>query len=373
MTPHPRDPLDTGPSSKTALEALRKENAAHCRAMPLQRLIDNGMTYDDARALHEAANQPVPWRVAAEELGDRHSEFARKARADGFLESTREHLLRACACFRFAQSVFTSDTDERRSLYRKVIRSFADATALMTPLPRKIEVPFGGGVLCGWLLRPLGIARPPVVLIFGGADGWRESYYPPAQFFLERRMAVCLLDGPGQGESRLFYRVFLTEDYPHAFSAVISHLRADDSLASVGIFGNSLGGTLAAGVAIRDARIGALCVNGGSARPVEVLERFPRFLERLAAMGGVADPERARALLESLALSELEALRCPLLVVHGGADTIFRAENARSIHDRAGSSDRRFVFWDDGDHCLYNHAFERNCLVADWFSRRLAS
>jgi pimeloyl-ACP methyl ester carboxylesterase len=185
-------------------------------------------------------------------------------------------------------------------------------------------------------------------------------------------MAVCLLDGPGQGESRLFRRVYLTEDYAEAFSAVVSHLRTDETLADVGLFGNSLGGTLAAGVAIRDARIDAVCVNGGSLRPVEVLERFPRFLERFGAMGGFTVPDRARALLEALSLeSEVGALRCPLLVVHGGADAIFRLENARRLHEHAGSSDRRIVVWDDGGHCLYNHAFERNCLVADWFSERL--
>ena len=66
------------------------------------------------------------------------------------------------------------------------------------------------------------------------------------------------------------------------------------------------------------------------------------------------------------------AIRCPLLVLHGGADPLFPLDSARALYDRAASPDRQMVVWDDGDHCVYNHAFERNALAAEWFSRRLA-
>jgi len=33
---------------------------------------------------------------------------------------------------------------------------------------------------------------------FGGADGWREAYYTGAQSLLERKVAVALVDAPGQ-------------------------------------------------------------------------------------------------------------------------------------------------------------------------------
>ena len=37
-----------------------------------------------------------------------------------------------------------------------------------------------------------------------GADGWREAYFTGAEYLLERGLSVLLLDGPGQGETRLF-------------------------------------------------------------------------------------------------------------------------------------------------------------------------
>ncbi len=80
----------------------------------------------------------------------------------------------------------------------------------------------------------------------------------------------------------------------------------------------------------------------------------------------------ARRLLEALDLeADLGSLHCPLLVLHGGADRIFLLENARRIYDLAGTRDREILIWEDGAHCLYNHAHERNCLASDWFSEKL--
>ncbi len=341
--------------------------------MPITRLLDNGMSYEDAVRLHADAARGVPWLECAEWLGEQNLARAHTALEQQHTASAETWFLRACAGFRFAQSALLHDTEQRRELYRKVIDSFASAAPLMSPPATKLEVPFGSGTVCGWLLRPPQVARPPVVILFGGADGWRESYYPVARFLLDRGIAACLLDGPGQGETRLFRNVFLTSDYHIAISSVITALLSDSSLAGrVGVFGNSLGGTLAAGVACRDQRISAVCVNGGSAQPIEVLERYPRFLQRFAAMTASKDPQQARQLLADLALGPcLRDLRCPLLVLHGGADQVFLLDNARRIFDSAGSVEREMLIWDDGEHCLYNHSLEKHCRVADWFTKHL--
>jgi esterase/lipase len=67
----------------------------------------------------------------------------------------------------------------------------------------------------------------------------------------------------------------------------------------------------------------------------------------------------------------LEHTRCPLHVVHGTPDRIFLIENARAIYDGAASEDKTFTEFPDGDHCIYNHSHEKNCLTADWFVERL--
>jgi pimeloyl-ACP methyl ester carboxylesterase len=352
-------------------EAL-KLNTAHRRAMPLQRLIDYGMSYEDASRLHGLVEQGADWKLLAESIGTSHLQIADTAHSYGHKQSAREHYLLACAGFRAAQSTFLHDTPERLRLYRQVLDSFALAAGLMTPQALKLEVPSDAGLLSGWLLMPEHVSQAPVVIIFGGADGWREAYYSAGRYFLERGLAIFLLDGPGQGESRLVHRVFIDESYPKQFSLVVDALLNLGQVSQVALFGNSLGGTLAAGTAAQDTRLAAVCVNGGSAQPIEVLDRFPRFIERIAAMVGTTDLIRTQEVLAAFDLGpSLANIKCPLLITHGGADAIFSLANARRIYDEAGAADRHFAVWEDGDHCVYNHAVERNCLIADWFSNRL--
>ena len=104
-------------------------------------------------------------------------------------------------------------------------------------------------------------------------------------------MATFLLDGPGQGESRLFGGLVLDHEFTTAFSAVVDHLAADPRLSDqVGIWGNSMGGYLAAAVATADNRFTACCVNGGTVRPAEILDRFQRFTAKVQPCSASTTP-----------------------------------------------------------------------------------
>jgi alpha-beta hydrolase superfamily lysophospholipase len=361
------------PGASALSEAAGKELAAQQRAMPIQRLLDNGMEYADAIALHKLTTQGVPWTEAAIWLAEQDLRRAEAATAAGHSLTARAWYRHASASFRFAQSPIIQDDERKRTLYRRLIDAFARACALDDPPSEKITIPYRAGAICGWLMRPLRRTAPPIVIIMGGADGWREAYEPAAHCLLERGVAILLVDGPGQGESRLFHGLYLTADYHLAYSAIIDFLIAEKRLGgAVGIYGNSLGGHFAAKVASADHRISACCVNGGTVRPIEILDRYPRFIERFAAMLGSVDHAEARALMARLDLSEeVKQMSCPLLVLHGVPDTVFTFANARSLYEAAGSADKTLLAWDDGDHCLYNHANEKNWMVADWFSGRL--
>jgi dipeptidyl aminopeptidase/acylaminoacyl peptidase len=344
--------------------------AAHRRAMPIQRLLDNGMEYADAVALHRLTGEGRPWIETAEGLGDRDLERAQEALKAGRQATARSYFRHASACYRFAQSPIAVDDERKLGLYRKLMAAFAQACALDVPPSVKIEVPFRGKRMSHWLLRPAGAARPPLVMIFGGADGWRETYWLGGSYLLERGIAVLLMDGPGQGETRLFNGLYLEADSHLAFSATREFLAEQKIARRIGIWGNSMGGYFAARAAAADPGFAACCVNGGSPRPAEVLDRFPRFVEKLRAMTGTPDP---LPVVSRLDLGDsLRTLHCPLLQLHGAPDQIFLLENARRIHDAAASADKQLRIWDDGDHCIYNHAHEKHTLVGDWFAERLA-
>jgi esterase/lipase len=82
--------------------------------------------------------------------------------------------------------------------------------------------------------------------------------------------------------------------------------------------------------------------------------------------------ERAADILLRMDISgEAENIRAPLLQLHGAPDQVFLLENARRLHDLAGSTDKRLLIWEDGDHCIYNHSEEKHIVVADWFASQL--
>ncbi|WP_433678272.1 alpha/beta hydrolase family protein [Nocardia sp. CA-119907] len=342
--------------------------------MPLQRLLGNGMEYADVMALYAAVDAGRPWADAAVQLGNINAERAEKAWAHGHLVTARDWHLRASACYRVGQVPLPDEDPRKIELYHLLIDQYGRAGQLTDPPVEHIEITYGAAALCGWLLRPATIANPPVVIVIGGFDGWREEYHVGAQYLIERGVAVFLADGPGQGETRLLQGLHMNTTVAQSFSAMVDHLVADHRLRPVvGIWGNSMGGYLAAHVAALDDRIAACCVNGGTARPAEILDRYPRFISKVTALLGIADPGSARDALEQFALTpeSLNRLTCPLLVLHGTPDRVFLVENARALFDEAAAADKQFHEWADGDHCLYNHSHEKHVLIADWFANRL--
>lgn len=366
-------PLEPDPAPS---EVVLRQLAGVRRALPIQRLTGNGMDYADAVALHDFAARGVAWTDAAAWLGEANLRRARDAGDAGHRVSARAHLFHAAACFRFAQSALMQDTPEKIALYSRALAAFTEGAALAEQPYQKVEIPFARGALHGWLMLPAGVTCPPCVIVFGGADGWREEYHDGALALRARGLATLLLDGPGQGETRLVHRVFLQPgDVADAYGAALTFLIADPRVGDrVGIWGNSLGGTLAALTASAFPETSACCINSGSAYPVRMLDRFTGLSDRLRALTGDPDPESTRPMLDALGLPpERNRIGCPLLLLLGGADALFTPDEGLSIAEAAPSSDRTVLFWDDGDHCMYNHTHEKHTLVADWFADRLGA
>jgi pimeloyl-ACP methyl ester carboxylesterase len=351
----------------------RAELDALLRAMPLARLLSNGMEYADAQNLRSMAAAGVDWVKAGTWLAERNLRLAKKALAAGHRVTARTYFRYASACFRFAQNAVPTDSEIKKRLYRSMVVAFADAAALDDRPVEHWSTQYEGGYICGWLMRPSALVASPLVIVLGGFDGWREEHHLGATALVERGISVLLVDMPGQGETRLFHRLFLRGDVHCAFSRVIDVLARDPRLnGGFGVWGNSFGGCLAARAAIADKRLKACCVNGGASRPLEFPERYPRFFAKVEAMIGSCGADRATVVLQELDITaSLEDLRCSLLQLHSANDSVFSLVNARRVHDLASSLDKTLLVWPDGDHCLYNHASERNCAVADWFCERI--
>jgi predicted alpha/beta-fold hydrolase len=351
----------------------RAELDALLRAMLPSRLLSSGMEYADVQNLRSMAAAGIDWVTAGTWLAERNLRLAKKALAGGHRITARTYFRSASVCFRVAQNAVSSDTGIKRRLYRSMVLAFSDAAALDDRPVEHWRTSYENGYICAWLMRPSASVAAPLVIVLGGFDGWREEHHVGATALVERGIAALLLDLPGQGETRLFHRLFFRDDIHQAFSRVIDVLAEDPHCnRKFGVWGNSFGGCLAARAAIADKRLTACCVNGGTSRPLEFPERYPRFFSKIEAMIGSSGTDRAAAVLQELDITaSLGELRCPLLQLHSTNDPVFGLANARKVHDLAASTDKTLLVWADGDHCLYNHASERNCAVADWFCERL--
>jgi len=363
------------PAPATVSEERRKELAMCKQAMSLSRLSGNGMEHADARAMHALADRGILWADAGEWLGERNLHRARMAREAGHMLTARSFYRYASACFRFGQISLPGETGRKLSMYSRLIETFAAAGALDDPPMQKVEVPYRSGALCGWLMVPPQIEAPPVVIVVGGFDGWREEYHSGAQYLVERGIAVLLVDAPGQGETRLFQHLYLTPDVADAFSCLVDFLLNDARVGTrIGIWGNSFGGLLAAWAASADPRIQAICVTGSPTRPIDGFDHFPSLIRIAEALIGTSDQERVRSVIQQLSLTpEANQIKCALLQLHGALDPISLLAESRSIYEDAPTADKQIVIWADGDHCIYNHSHEKHSVMADWFHDHLSS
>jgi len=137
--------------------------------------------------------------------------------------------------------------------YRDSLRVFRKAARYFDPPMEIVEVPFGDHRLIGYLQVPPGIARPPVVMHWGGVDAWKEDRQRAHARFIEAGLAGFAIDMPGTGESPVR---FTDADAGRTFSVLIDYLltRRDIDASRLGVWGGSYGGYWAAKLAHVEAR-----------------------------------------------------------------------------------------------------------------------
>jgi alpha-beta hydrolase superfamily lysophospholipase len=236
---------------------------------------------------------------------------------------------------------------------------------------QKLSIPFRSSSCTAWLVRTHNAQPRPPVVIIGGQSGWGPAYHLQAEALVRRGLTAVLLEAPGQGESRMLGGLHLDGDVHEAFSATADSVCARTNYdGPLGVWGNSLGGLLAANAAIHDSRFRACCVNGATLNPSP--SPYRTALEQAKALFGVNSSEALGRASRSLWLDPArDQMLAALLVLHGGADPLVSLDQQRKYLEL--SDDATLRVWDDGEHTIYNHSAERTDYVADWFRAYLGS
>lgn len=344
-------------------EEQTKQIEAWIRAMPITRMMDYGMKRDPAQLAHDLVREGGAWDLVLENMAQ---EQEASARAEKDARLARDAWHAASATFNFAQMAYNSDGERKRLLYRQSTRCFANFAAGADVRISRIELPYRQGKLFGWHCHATNEKKIGAVILFGGMSGWATSYRSMAEALCGRGIDCLLVDGPGQGESRLEGGIYADADLTSGFSCFVDYALKQGFSKNIGLWGNSFGGLLAALTAHRDSRIEACCINGGPL--VTGVPTFRTAREQLAAMFGQRDPDALAEIVPSLAFdNQRAALNCAVLVLDGGADVLVPPGSQRVFLEGNHHPLSRMHTWPDGEHTIYNHAAERNALVANWF------
>lgn len=353
--------------TELAIAGLSAESQAALRQFSLERTMGYGVDHADAVELRARVLSGQGWREAAAELAEaclRHTDD------DPATRPTRiTALRRSSALLRMSQMMILTDTEERRAVFAAAAERYARAGELAGDRER-ITLETADGPLAGWLVPAHGVAVAAAIVI-GGVEGWAMDFDSLGDAFAARGVDALMLDGPGQGETRLRHHHYLTPGWRRAYEQAIDLLEARAPGRPIGIVGNSMGGSFAMAVAAGDRRIRA-CVNNGGVPAPWTLPTSGTFFAKMLAFCGTGDTEQGLEAWRTV--TPLVAGANPsyhLLVVHGGEDPLVSGEWARQLLGDAPAGDRAMVVFSDGNHCVYNHKSDRDALITDWVRQQL--
>src|SRR5260370_28496518 len=220
------------------MDALVKSAIAHWAA----RFVANGVALTDFEEVTAGVASWNDWCGAWSARAAQHEAMGREALANKKFISAGEQLQRAGVYYHFGKFLFVHDIPQMKAAHMKAVACRALALPHLQPAGERVEMPYQGHWLAGILRKPVGIERPPVVVMAMGLASAQEEADCYEQPYLARRMATLSFDGPGQGEAE--YDFAIRGDYEVAVAAVIDFIqkRRDLDSSRVGLWGVSLGG-----------------------------------------------------------------------------------------------------------------------------------
>jgi esterase FrsA len=184
-------------------------------------------------------------------VGGRFAQAAREAEARGDDKAAAEAHFQAYA-FYYIGRYPSPNHPKKGECAREARKHFVAASRSFDPPLEKCVIPFAGrpgegNEIITYLRKPKGIVRPPVVVIWGGIDGYKEERYENEKAILAAGMATLSMDTPGTGESPVSVSIDAERQYTPVFEWV--RKRSDLDGYRLAVVGSSFGGYWATKVA----------------------------------------------------------------------------------------------------------------------------
>jgi pimeloyl-ACP methyl ester carboxylesterase len=278
---------------------------------------------------------PVSWASAWLTPAAEQAARAEAVEAAGDIAAARDAWWQAYSCA-FLGRYPSPNHPAKVEAYDRVLEYFARAIALEDAPSERVETQFAGRSDEGtqvafYVRRPAGAERPPVVIVWGGIDGWKEESYVLTRALTAAGFATVHVDMPGVGEAPVLAGTDAERIWDPVFDWIDGSDLGDSQIA---VLGQSFGGYWATKLAHTHADRLAAAVNWGGGIHItfqstwqERSRNASSYLMDLMAtrarlFGGTSFEDYVARCPELSLLDQgvLDQPSCPLLLVNGKDD-----------------------------------------------------
>jgi esterase FrsA len=320
------------------------------------------------------------WAEAFSALAAPHEERGAKADAAGDTKTARREYLIAYDCYHVARYP-APNSPGKLAAYRKSQDNFLKAARYFDPPSERVEMPFNGHpdegtASIGLLRKPKGVTKPPVAVVWGGIDAFKEER--SSDPYLRAGLAPLAIDMPGVADAPLVG----SENGERLWDAVFDYIASRSDLDSnrVGIHGGSTGGYWATKIAHTHAtRLRAAVNQGGPAHfafqrdwivkaqrgeyPFELAETLACAFGRSTAEDWIEYAPKLSLLDQGI----LDKPCAPLLCVNGVNDSVFPIADMHLLLEHGNPKTARFY---PGGHMGGSNA---QAVIIQWLKEKLTA
>jgi dipeptidyl aminopeptidase/acylaminoacyl peptidase len=313
------------------------------------------------------------WRGMAEYVEG----LARLAEQSNHDITARKSYLRAYTYYRMSQLWLPTMSARALQMFDKMQECYSKWAELSMPKVERVSIPFEGIEMLGWLIpsKTAKGKKSPIMIYCGpeSQDCGVLTFTGPLEAS-ERGVATLLVDGPGQGTTLRYKKIYGRPDFEKVFSAMVDYLeaRSDIDAKRLAVFGSDMGAYCAARAAALDKRVRAL---GNITACYDVytdiyLYGKENHREGLEAYLGTSDPEEVRKKLSDYNLKGIaDKITCPLFVMHAEETAVYPVEPAYRLYREArGPKEIHIV---NAGHTIMDRRMEAISQAMDWVSDQL--
>jgi hypothetical protein len=267
--------------------------------------------------------------------------------------------------------------EEKTFLYSAMRRCYEAVRELCPYTIERIEVPWEGTVVAGYLHLCPSVDNGPLLFYMPGCDTTCESSPNPIKNLNHQRgFHVFSFDGPGLGQSNM-RGIKLTEDnFERAASAALDVLveRPEIDAQRVVTYGGGMGSYWALRFAATDNRVRAAATKSSYSDKYFVMnEDSPRYKRLFAFLTqSTTEDELDRTMAGMNLEAHMGRLRCATLMLTGEYDHRDPLDEVYRLFDKVTAPKELWVFADQFHQLRFANGVDVYEVLLDWLCDRLA-